>query len=83
MRECCSNSSNGLRLEDIREGLFTVLREHCCNHVDDNLKFCIVSCSNIYEDVSCVERDFTVFGVDDGREGEDAILLVINDRVDR
>lgn len=68
--------------ENLRERLFAILREHGCDHIDNNLKLCVVRGSNIYKDVPCVERDFTVFRVDDRRERENAILFVIYDWVD-
>ena len=71
------------RDRNVRERLFTILREHDCDHINDNLKLCVVRGSDIYKDVPCIERDFTVFRVNDGREGENTILSVIYDRVNR
>lgn len=67
---------------DLREWLFAILREHSCDHINNDLKLCFISGSDIYKDVPSIERDFTVFRIDNGRERENTVLLVVYDRVD-
>ena len=62
---------------------FAVLREHRGDDVNDDLKFCLVCCSHIDEDVFCVQSDFAVLRVDNRWHRQDAVVYVVNDWIDR
>lgn len=60
-----------------------VLGEHCSDDVDDDLKFRFVRRSHVDEDVFCVQSNFAVFRVDNRWHRQNAVICVVNDRVDR
>ena len=64
-----------------REGLRTVLREHRCDDVDDDSQFRLVRSGDVYEYITGIQRDFTVFGVDDWRHRCDYTFGVVDDWV--
>lgn len=61
--EVRSNSS------DAHERLFAVLGEHGGDDVHDDGQFCLVRSCYIDKDVSSVQSDFAVVGIDDRRHG--------------
>lgn len=63
--------------------LCTVLREHRRNNIDNNIKFCLICSRYIDEDIARVQRDFTMFRVDDWGHRQDLVLGIIDDRVNR
>lgn len=66
----------------IRERFCAVFREHRRDDVDNDIKLGLVSGGDINENVSSVESDFAVVGVDDGRHREYAILGIVYDGID-
>lgn len=56
-------------MEDLRELLLRVLREHRYHDVDDDFDLCLICGRTFDENVASFGRDFRVFSVDDGRQG--------------
>jgi len=66
---------------DVRVGHRTILGEHGCNDVDNNIQLRLVSRSDVDEDVLCVQGDLAMLRVDDGRHGQNSILRVVDDGI--
>ena len=71
-----------IALFNVRERLLAIFGEHGSDYVHDDIELGLVSSCDIDENVPCVQRYFAVFGVDDGRHGQNTVLGVINDRID-
>jgi hypothetical protein len=63
------------------KGLHAVAREHGNHGVEDNLGTLEVSGGALYQDILCLERDLGMVSVDDGGEGKNAALIVVDHRV--
>ena len=68
---------------DVRERILAVLGEHGSDHVHDDIELGLICSRDIDEDVLCVQRDLAVLRVDNGRHGQNTVLGVVDDGVDR
>ena len=63
--------------------LFAILRKHRGDDVHDDLELRLVCGSHINEDVFCVQSDFAMLRIDNRGHGENAVVSVINDWINR
>ena len=63
------------------KGLHAVAREHGDHGIEDNLGTLEVGGGALNQDILCLEGDFGMVSVDDGGEGKNAALVVIDHRI--
>jgi len=66
---------------DVRVWHCTILGEHGRNDVNNDIQLCLVSRSDVDEDVLCIQGDLAVLRVDNGRHGQNSILRVVDDGI--
>ena len=64
-------------------GDLAILREHRSDDVNDDLQLRLVRRSHVNEDVFCVQSNLAVFRIDNRRHGQNTVLCIVNDWVDR
>ena len=64
------------------EGFVSILAEHGDQDVIADLGFCLVGCGDINEDVSSLQGNFRMVGIDDWRHGADCGICVEDHRID-
>lgn len=69
-------------IKDLPPLRITILWEHGDHSVEHYQRLCFISGSDLNEHVLGGEPNLGVVAIDDGREGEDDAISVVDDRVD-